>query len=424
MDIFKSLPGMPGLFLASLFSASLSTLSSGLSSLSALMWTDFIKPRVGEVSEFKATVIAKICVVIFGLCGCGVALLVSLIGGTLIQISTSLLAAFAGPLTGLFLMGCFCPWVNAKGAFIGGFLSLVFSSWLSLGIAFSKSVKKTPYLPLASTDKCLANHKASSFFNTTTTSVLDLAIHGYERSTMDSMWNMSYYEYDSVYGFQFDSTVAMSAGMDVTTAAPSVAETGPQGVEVIYTLSYQWLAPVGIFITIGLGSLISIITGGNKEGEVHPRYLISFCDQICCCLPASVRKLFKCADNYSSIKDDNLPPAHDFFLDKEMTIADPSKEALDIHERCAMVDTQLDTPLPPGSDVNPALTNQDATTEAEVPQNGGISVSHSSISNEEGDGDVKKDNDGEKGGVVVEGKEEVGENGNFPILQAENKEQV
>ena len=37
-----------------------STLSSGLSSLSALLWTDFIKPRMGEVSEFKATLIAKI----------------------------------------------------------------------------------------------------------------------------------------------------------------------------------------------------------------------------------------------------------------------------------------------------------------------------------------------------------------------------
>ncbi|OWF51518.1 Sodium-coupled monocarboxylate transporter 1 [Mizuhopecten yessoensis] len=60
MDIFKNLPGMPGLFIASLFSASLSTLSSGLSSMSALLYTDVIKPHTKPMSQFKATVIAKL----------------------------------------------------------------------------------------------------------------------------------------------------------------------------------------------------------------------------------------------------------------------------------------------------------------------------------------------------------------------------
>ncbi|GFR80272.1 sodium-coupled monocarboxylate transporter 1 [Elysia marginata] len=59
MDIFAKLPGMPGLFLASLFSASLSTLSSGLSSLAALTWADIFKPLIGDISEIKATVIIK-----------------------------------------------------------------------------------------------------------------------------------------------------------------------------------------------------------------------------------------------------------------------------------------------------------------------------------------------------------------------------
>jgi len=36
-----------------------STLSSGLSSLSALLWTDLIKPHTKPISEFKATVISK-----------------------------------------------------------------------------------------------------------------------------------------------------------------------------------------------------------------------------------------------------------------------------------------------------------------------------------------------------------------------------
>lgn len=36
-----------------------STLSSGLSSMSALVWQDFVRPHTKPMSEFKATVIAK-----------------------------------------------------------------------------------------------------------------------------------------------------------------------------------------------------------------------------------------------------------------------------------------------------------------------------------------------------------------------------
>ncbi|XP_021351291.1 sodium-dependent multivitamin transporter-like [Mizuhopecten yessoensis] len=85
MDIFKNLPGMPGLFIASLFSASLSTLSSGLSSMSALLYTDVIKPHTKPMSQFKATVIAKLAVVFFGCLAVCVAFLISLVGGNLVQ---------------------------------------------------------------------------------------------------------------------------------------------------------------------------------------------------------------------------------------------------------------------------------------------------------------------------------------------------
>lgn len=37
-----------------------STLSSGLSSLSALVWQDFVRPHTKPMSEFKATLIAKV----------------------------------------------------------------------------------------------------------------------------------------------------------------------------------------------------------------------------------------------------------------------------------------------------------------------------------------------------------------------------
>uniref|UniRef100_A0A1I8BDY2 Sodium-coupled monocarboxylate transporter 2 n=1 Tax=Meloidogyne hapla TaxID=6305 RepID=A0A1I8BDY2_MELHA len=41
--IFEGIPGLPGLFLATIFSATLSTASSGINSLTAVLWEDFIK---------------------------------------------------------------------------------------------------------------------------------------------------------------------------------------------------------------------------------------------------------------------------------------------------------------------------------------------------------------------------------------------
>jgi sodium-coupled monocarboxylate transporter 8/12 len=56
------LPGLFGLYLSCLLSASLSTLSSGINSISAVIFTDFIKPIVGKkLSPCQAMTINKVC---------------------------------------------------------------------------------------------------------------------------------------------------------------------------------------------------------------------------------------------------------------------------------------------------------------------------------------------------------------------------
>lgn len=45
MDVGRSIPGLPGLFVAGVFSAALSSMSSLLNTLSGTIYTDFIKPR-------------------------------------------------------------------------------------------------------------------------------------------------------------------------------------------------------------------------------------------------------------------------------------------------------------------------------------------------------------------------------------------
>ncbi|XP_033759576.1 sodium-coupled monocarboxylate transporter 2-like [Pecten maximus] len=60
ITIFRDVPGMSGVFVAALFSASLSTISSLLSSLSAQTVEDIVKPLVKDISERRAILVAKI----------------------------------------------------------------------------------------------------------------------------------------------------------------------------------------------------------------------------------------------------------------------------------------------------------------------------------------------------------------------------
>ncbi|XP_071086272.1 sodium-dependent multivitamin transporter-like [Haliotis cracherodii] len=220
VDIFKGIPGMLGLFVAALCSASLSTISSGLSSLSATTWEDILKHHLPNLSDFKATLVAKAAVIIYGVFSLGVAIVISLVGGTLWQISISVLAAFSGPLCGLFILAAFCPWANAKGAFTGTLVGSMIMMWICLGSTFSGVVKPTPWLPPASTNQCMtATPPVASNTSTGTTFT------------------------PSVYN-------------------ASVAETfrEPIWIEEIYRLSYVWFGLLGTSLTTLTGFAASWIT--------------------------------------------------------------------------------------------------------------------------------------------------------------------
>ncbi len=62
MDLLGNYPGVPGLFVACVYSAALSTVSSGLNSLAAVCLKDFIQPfyKNDQLSEKRATNISKL----------------------------------------------------------------------------------------------------------------------------------------------------------------------------------------------------------------------------------------------------------------------------------------------------------------------------------------------------------------------------
>lgn len=113
MDTMREYPGVPGLFVACVFSASLSTLSSGFNALSTVTWDDFMSgTRLAAMPDWKIKVTLKLIGIFYGVLSIGMAFLVGKIGSVL-EAAISLAGALFGPLFGLYLLGIMAPFANA-----------------------------------------------------------------------------------------------------------------------------------------------------------------------------------------------------------------------------------------------------------------------------------------------------------------------
>ncbi len=67
MDVL-AYPGLPGLLFSCLFSGALSSLSSSINSMSAILWEDVLKHHYSHWSEAQKTLCNKIITICFALC--------------------------------------------------------------------------------------------------------------------------------------------------------------------------------------------------------------------------------------------------------------------------------------------------------------------------------------------------------------------
>lgn len=80
IDTLKDFPGAAGLFLAGVFSASLSSLSGGLNSLAAVTLEDCVKPVFTQLSSKQEQIIVKSVVLVTGVVTVGLAVIVAKMG--------------------------------------------------------------------------------------------------------------------------------------------------------------------------------------------------------------------------------------------------------------------------------------------------------------------------------------------------------
>jgi SSS family transporter len=122
--------GLPGLLIAAIYAASMSTISAGLNSLASATVVDFKQRLSTEVAGTNAQQVgnARWITVIYGTIVVLLAFAVSFMPGNLVESVNTVMGLVGGPLLGLFFLGMFTQKATTRGALLGclaGFVTLV-----------------------------------------------------------------------------------------------------------------------------------------------------------------------------------------------------------------------------------------------------------------------------------------------------------
>ncbi|XP_018569275.1 sodium-coupled monocarboxylate transporter 1-like [Anoplophora glabripennis] len=220
MQIAQTMPGLAGLFVSGVFSAALSSMSTGLNSMTGVIFEDLIKPRMKKpLTESHASFLMKVVVVIIGGTCVELVFVIEKMGAALIQASGSLGAITGGPLLGIFSLGMFFPQANSYGALAGGLISGALITWISIGtqMKMAQGLIRFPQKPV-SVEGCNANWIA---------------------------------EYLSL------------------TLSPDATPKPVQPPFALYRMSYMYYTALGTVTALTVGLLVSYLTGSNKGKKIH-----------------------------------------------------------------------------------------------------------------------------------------------------------
>ncbi|UJR16669.1 hypothetical protein I4U23_003569 [Adineta vaga] len=229
MELLGDKKGLPGVFLACIFSGSLSTISSGLNSLAAVLIEDIYKGLFDrQLTDQRQGFLSKIVSVILGATVILLTYIVSYLG-MILNAVLSLFGVLEGPIMGVFFLGLFFPTANRRGGLVGFLTSLMLMLWIFLGAQITKNQMTDVSLPLS-----IANCNSSN-------------------STLTTMKTVDFVKRDPLINF--------------------------------YSISYLWYTPIAVSTVILIGMIVSYLTGLRKPHEIDPKLVISIKDMYCSCLP-------------------------------------------------------------------------------------------------------------------------------------------
>lgn len=284
MDLLKDMPGLPGLFVACLFSGSLSTISSAFNSLATVTMEDLIQPWFPALSETRAIMLSRSLAFGYGLLCLGMAYISSHLGSVL-QAAISIFGMVGGPLLGLFCLGMFFPCANPPGAIAGLLAGLIMAFWIGIG----------------------------SIVTRMTSAVTSPTLN--------------------------ESTSFLPSNLTITTVTmlmPSTTLSKPTGLQRFYSLSYLWYSAHNSTTVIVVGLIVSLLTGGMRGRSLKPGTIYPVMPKLLSLLPLSCQKRLCCRSH-----SQDAPMVSNLFPEKMNGVLQDSinKEGLAedgfVHQRCS-----------------------------------------------------------------------------------------
>ncbi|CAF0765126.1 unnamed protein product [Rotaria sordida] len=134
-QILGRFPGFTGLFIACILSASLSTISSAVNSIAAVIVEDIYKRMsfARPMSNERQATVSKLLSVAFGLFIIFLAFMVSYMKTNIITIILQIFGVFTAPILGIYLLGFFTARVQSRSVLMAFILCLVFQMWILVG---------------------------------------------------------------------------------------------------------------------------------------------------------------------------------------------------------------------------------------------------------------------------------------------------
>ncbi|XP_034236570.1 sodium-coupled monocarboxylate transporter 1-like [Thrips palmi] len=245
MNALGHFKGLPGFFVAGIFAASLGTVASALNSLTAVMMQDFLDGALGiKVPAERGAFWSKWISVMFGVLSFALVFVVEQLGSVL-QVALSFNGMVGGVVLGLFTLGMFFPWANAKGAVVGSVTALALVLWIGLGAQVA-----------------IANNALDADLAPTSTAGCPCTVN---------------------------ATASPGHLMSLVTAASQ--DDCHDSVFVLYRLSYLWYTMLGTVVTVVVGMAVSALTTFQDPCALHPDLLAPPVRNFLGMLPNSVKEL-------------------------------------------------------------------------------------------------------------------------------------
>lgn len=219
METVGHLRGVPGLFIAGVFGAALSSLSVVLNSTSAVFLEDFIKGCLRmNLTERTAAVVVKSVVLLLGTLAMAFLFVVEHMGAVLVAAS-SLSAIAAGTTFGVFTLGMMVPFANTKGAVAGALAGACMSGVVSFGGQFVNAAKLVvPHKLPVSVDQCWTKY-----------------------------------------------------GLNITQTVPVYPD--ESNIFPLFRLSYMWITPIGVSSVLIVGTIVSLLSGKTDLKTLDPELI-------------------------------------------------------------------------------------------------------------------------------------------------------